>query len=217
MTPFIIGICGGTGSGKTTLARNIALAVGGDALLLSMDSYYKTFPDLTYEERTLLNYDHPDIMDTDLLLAHLRALKAGGRADVPVYDFSVHLRRDEVTHAESRPVIILEGILLFCDPRIVEQLDMKIYVDTDADTRLIRRLRRDMTERARSMKSVLSQYENTVKPMHDLFVEPSKREADIIVPGGKDNTIAFDMILSAVMQRMGRKGVRAEQPEENKP
>lgn len=199
---LIIGICGGTGSGKTTLAKRIKDSVGDDALLISMDSYYRDRQDLTYEERCKINYDHPDAFDTALLVEHLKTLKTGGSVNYPTYDFTTHLRKSEWEHAESRKVVIIEGILLFCCPEIVEQLDIKIFVDTDADVRIVRRILRDVKERGRSLDSVVTQYLTTVKPMHDSFIEPYKRVADVIVPEGGQNTVAYGMILSTVKKRL---------------
>ena len=201
---LIIGICGGTGSGKTTLARRIADELGEDALLLSMDSYYKDNRDKPFEERVKVNYDHPDAFDMELLTKHLAELKAGNSVDRPTYDFTVHARNDEIVRLDSRRVIIIEGILLFACPELVELLDVKIYVDTDADVRIIRRLVRDVKKRGRSLDSVVEQYLTTVKPMHDRFIEPSKRLADVIVPEGGHNDVAFGMILTSVLKLLGR-------------
>lgn len=199
---LIIGICGGTGSGKTTLAERLKTSLGEDALLLSMDSYYRDRPDLTYEERCRLNYDHPDSLDIGLLSEHLKRLKAGEPIDYPTYDFTTYLRKKEWLHADGCRVLILEGILLFCCPEIAEQLDIKVFVDTDADVRILRRVRRDVRERGRSLESVERQYLETVKPMHEKYVEPYKRIADVIVPQGGQNDVAFRMILSLLKKRL---------------
>ncbi|MBP5231146.1 MAG: uridine kinase [Clostridia bacterium] len=202
MDKLVIGICGGTGSGKTTLARRIYESVGEDAVLIGMDSYYKNNPHLSFEERCRINYDHPDAFDTELLLRDLRTLKQGGSIECPTYDYTRHLRAPETVHLESRRLIILEGILLFADPEIVQELDVKIFVDTDADVRILRRILRDVNERGRSLDSVITQYLETVKPMHDSFIEPSKRVADIIVPEGGFNHVAFDVICSMLQQKV---------------
>ena len=199
---LVIGLCGGTGSGKTTLAKRLHDALGGDALLLSMDCYYKNNPDMPYEERAKINYDHPNAFDVDLMLEQLRALKAGETITHPTYDFSQHLRSDVWEVAESKKVIIVEGILLFAVPEIVDELDIKIFVDTDADVRILRRILRDVNERGRSLDSVVKQYLTTVKPMHEHFIEPSKRFADVIVPEGGHNEVAFRMIVDAIRKKL---------------
>jgi len=202
MERIIIGISGGTGSGKTTLAKKICKAIGEDALLLGMDCYYKNHPDMPYDERAKINYDHPDAFDSDLFVNHLETLKRGGKIVHPTYDFSQHLRSDVWVEIESKRVIIVEGILLFADKRIVDNLDVKIYVDTDADVRIIRRIMRDVKERGRSLDSIVNQYLSTVKPMHEQFIEPSKRVADVIVPEGGYNMVAFDMICSTILKKL---------------
>ena len=199
---LVVGICGGTGSGKTTLANRIVEAVGDDALLISMDRYYKYVPLPTYEERARINYDHPDAFDMELLADHLRRLKAGEAVEAPNYDFTVHQRREERTHLESRRVIVIEGILLFACRELVDLLDIKIFVDTDADVRILRRILRDVKERERSLDSVISQYLTTVKPMHEAYIEPTKRLADVIVPEGGDNAVAYQMIIAAILRRL---------------
>lgn len=202
MERIIIGISGGTGSGKTTLAEKICKALGEDALLLGMDCYYKNHPDMPYEKRAKINYDHPDAFDTDLFITHLEMLKRGEKIVHPTYDFSQHLRSDKWDETESKRVIIVEGILLFADRRIVDNLDVKIFVDTDADVRIIRRIMRDVKERGRNLDSVVTQYLSTVKPMHEQFIEPSKRIADVIVPEGGHNKVAFDMICSTILKKL---------------
>ena len=199
---IVIGICGGTGSGKTTLAKRLYDALDGNALLIGMDCYYKHCPEVPFEERVKANYDHPDAFDVDLMLRQLKELKAGKSVRHPTYDFSTYLRKDEWKKADAKPVIIIEGILLFAVPEIVDELDIKIFVDTDADVRILRRIMRDVNERGRSLESVVSQYLETAKPMHEYFIEPSKRCADIIVPEGGRNEVAFNMIVDAVLRKM---------------
>lgn len=191
---MMIGIAGGTGSGKTTLAQRLCDAFGDSVCLIRHDSYYKRHDDLTYEERTKLNYDEPAAFDTDLMKEHLAALKRGESIDCPVYDYTVHNRSNEVQHIEPKKVIIVEGILIFADEEVCDLFDVKIFVDTDADVRILRRIRRDVSKRGRSLESVMNQYLTTVKPMHEKYVEPTKRRADIIVPEGEKNAVAFDMI-----------------------
>lgn len=202
MDRIVIGLCGGTGSGKTTLANRIYKAFGDEALLLGMDCYYKDNPDMPYEERVKINYDHPNAFDTDLFVTHLEMLRRGEKIVHPTYDFTKHLRSDKWVETDSKRVIITEGILLFEDKRIVDNLDIKIFVDTDADVRILRRILRDVKERGRSLDSVVKQYLTTVKPMHEMFIEPSKRVADIIVPEGGHNEVAFDMIFSAILKKI---------------
>ena len=191
MNNLIIGIAGGSGSGKTTLALRLKERFGEDEVrLISHDSYYKRHDELPYEERCKLNYDHPDSFDTPLMVAHLRELRAGHPVQVPVYDYTIHNRSDKTVTVQPAPVIIVEGILIFDSPELCDLMDMKVFVDTDADERILRRLVRDVKERGRSLDSVINQYLTTVKPMHEAFVEPSKRNADIIVPNGGENTTA---------------------------
>lgn len=203
MEHLVIGICGGTGSGKTTLAIKIHEALKDDSLLISMDSYYKNNAHLPFEERIKTNYDHPDAFDSDLFVSHIKDLKADKEIDYPTYDFTTHLRGDKWIHAQSKKVIIIEGIMLFAVPEIVELLDYKIFVDTDADVRILRRMLRDVKERGRSLDSVANQYLNTVKPMHEAYIEPfKKRYSDIIVPEGGYNKNAFDMIVSTIVDKI---------------
>ncbi len=197
-TPMIIGIAGGSGSGKTTLCENIIAHFGDSIAVLRHDDYYKAHPDLPYSEREKLNYDHPHAFDNDLLVAHIDLLKAGQAVDCPTYDYTIHNRSELTRRVESRPVILLEGILIFEHPALRDRLDMKIFVDTDADVRILRRLVRDVKERGRTLESVVSQYLTTVKPMHEAFVEPSKKYADIIVPEGGMNPVAFGMIITEI-------------------
>ena len=194
MDSIIIGIAGGTGSGKTTLTRRLKERFGQDVSVISHDNYYKRHDELPFEERCKLNYDHPDAFDNALLIYHLQELKAGRAIDCPVYDYADHNRSNEVQHIEPAPVLIVEGILPFVEPELCAMFDYKIFVDTDADERILRRLVRDVKERGRSLDSVINQYLTTVKPMHEAFVEPSKRNADIIVPNGGENTTAIEML-----------------------
>jgi uridine kinase len=192
-----IGIAGGTGSGKSTVAQRIAEGLpAGAAEVVDHDSYYKVHSDLRLEDRQQLNYDHPDALDNQLLVQHLRTLKTGRAVDVPVYDFVTHSRSSEVRRVEPTPVVIVEGILVFVDPEIRAELDIKVFVDTDADIRAFRRIRRDMEKRGRTFQQIREQYYKTVRPMHLQFVEPSKRWADIIIPEGGNNQVALDLVVS---------------------
>ena len=194
----VIGVAGGTASGKTTIVNIIQEHFRDNLAILSHDSYYKAHHEMTYEERCLLNYDHPDSFETDMMVDHLRALKQGQAVDIPVYDYTIHNRSQNIEHIEPRKVIIVEGILILDHAALRDEMDLKVFVDTDADERLMRRLRRDMMERARSVDSVLSQYSTTVKPMHEAYVEPSKRYADIIIPRGGQNKSAIDLLLNHI-------------------
>ena len=202
---MVLGVAGGTGSGKTSVAESILAAVGRERLaFLSQDSYYR---DVAWEDEAQLhahNFDHPASIDSPLLVTHLRALRRGEAVDVPVYDFVHHRRRAETARVEPRPVVLVEGILLFVEPAVRGLLDFKIYVDTDPDVRLVRRLRRDLAERGRTMEDVLRQYLETVRPMHLEFVEPSKRWADVIVPEGGENRVALEMVAARVEQLLAR-------------
>lgn len=195
---LFIGIAGGTGSGKTTITHRIMEQFGPEVSLLCHDNYYKAHHDLTMEERSRLNYDHPEAFDRPLFLEHLAALKQGLPVDCPVYDYTRHNRSDKTVKVAPAPVVIVEGILILQDPEIVEALDIRIFVDTDADVRILRRILRDVRERGRTLESVVDQYLTTVKPMHELFVEPSRKYADLIVPEGGHNTVALDMILERI-------------------
>ncbi|MBO5778635.1 MAG: uridine kinase [Clostridia bacterium] len=195
---LIIGIAGGSGSGKTTLAENIANHFGDDISVLRHDDYYKSQKDLSLAERASLNYDHPSAFDTELLVSHLDSLKQGIAVDCPIYDYSNHDRSSETRRVESTDVILLEGILIFENPDLLSRLDMKIFVDTDPDVRIIRRILRDVKERGRTLDSVIRQYLSTVKPMHEAFVEPSKKNADIIIPEGGMNPVAYGMIIQKI-------------------
>ncbi len=193
--PLVLGIAGGTGSGKTTIALAIVEAIGAQAVRVDHDSYYKDNSHLSPEERAEINYDHPDSLDNELIAAHAATLKRGEAVEKPIYDFREHSRKKETARIESAPVIVLEGILVLAVPALREQMDIKIFVDTDADIRLMRRMRRDIEQRGRSFASIRTQYYKTVRPMHLAFVEPSKRFADVIIPEGGENRIAIDLIL----------------------
>ena len=199
---LVIGIAGGTGSGKTTLMKNIVSRFEGDVTVLSHDNYYKRHDDLTYEERTQLNYDEPDALETDLMAAHLERLRRGEAIDCPVYDFSAHNRSEETVRIEPRKVIIVEGILIFENQPLRDLMDIRIFVDTDADVRLCRRIKRDVNKRGRSLESVLLQYQQTVKPMHDQYVEPSKKYANLVVLEGGKNLVALDMIMGRIQRHL---------------
>jgi uridine kinase len=200
-TPRLLGVAGGTGSGKTTVTRSILESVGRERItLIQQDSYYKDVDWRSPEELLHHNFDHPAALDNDLMVSHLAALKAGHAVEVPVYDFVRHRRTPRTRRVEPQPVILIEGILIFVEPTLRELLDFKIYVDTDADIRLIRRLGRDMSERGRTVQDVLRQYLETVRPMHLEFVEPSKRWADVIIPEGGENRVALEMVVARVEQ-----------------
>ena len=206
MPSFVIGVAGGSGSGKTTVVRRIVDSLGPEHVtLLDHDRYYRDRNDLRLEERAALNYDHPDSLETDLLVRHVRALKAGTAVEAPRYDFTRHARLTEKETLQPRRALIVEGILIFTDPSLRELMDIKVFVDTDSDTRFIRRLQRDVAERARTMESVIDQYQSTVKPMHLEFVEPSKRYADVIIPLGGHNTVAVDLLLTMLRSVSSRR------------
>ena len=198
MDTMVIGIAGGTGSGKTTLTQRIKAEFGDDVCVLYHDNYYKRHTGMTYEERSKLNYDHPDAFDAELFARDLAALRRGETIHCPVYDYTIHNRSDETIEVVPTRVIVVEGILIFADPALRELMDIKIFVDTDADVRILRRLIRDVRDRERTMESVVQQYLTTVKPMHEAFVEPSKKYADIIVPEGGKNPVALDMIVQRI-------------------
>ncbi len=199
MGNILLGITGGSGSGKTTLANKLVECFGSDEVsILRHDNYYKSHDDMTYEERTKLNYDHPNAFDTDLLCEHIRELKLGNPVQMPVYDYTVHNRSKEYVEVTPAPVIVLEGILIFAEKALCDLMDIKVFVDTDADVRILRRIQRDVNHRGRSLDSVISQYLVTVKPMHEQFVEPSKRQADVIIPNGGYNAVALDMLIQRV-------------------
>jgi len=197
LKPIVFGVAGGTASGKTTVARAILAAVGASQIAyLPHDAYYKDRPDLTLEERAALNYDHPNSLETKLLIKHIKRLIRGQVVLVPVYDFTGHRRTEETVLVEPAPIILVDGILIFTKRRLRELMDIKIFVDTDADVRFIRRLQRDMEERGRSLPAVVTQYMETVRPMHIKFVEPSKRHADVIIPHGGLNRVAMEMVVA---------------------
>ncbi|MBN2559045.1 MAG: uridine kinase [Clostridia bacterium] len=200
---IVLGIAGGTGSGKTTLAKGIKNTLGENAVLLCHDFYYNKNDDMPYEDRCRLNYDHPDSLETDLLIRHLKKLKDGESIERPVYSFVTHTRLDETIEVRPAKVIIIEGVLLFENPELRDVMDIKVYVDTDSDIRLARRIERDVNERGRSLKSVLEQYINTVKPMHDRFVEPSRKYADVIIPEGGYNQVVLSMITDRLKSFLG--------------
>jgi len=200
---MIIGICGGTGSGKTTVANAILKTVKAeDVVFIQQDSYYRNLKDLPLDFRGLANFDHLDALDNDLLVYHIKKLKAGEAVDLPNYDFKNHTRLSETMRLEPKPIVIVEGILIFSDPRLLEQLDIRVFVDTPDDVRFIRRLRRDIAERARTVESVIEQYEATVRPMHMQFVEPSKRHADVIIPEGGHNLVSIDLISGKIREKL---------------
>lgn len=200
--PLVMGIAGGSGSGKTTVAQRVAAALPpGSVSIVEHDAYYRDRTDLSYDERCQLNFDHPESLETELLVEHLAALRRGERVDVPVYDFKTHRRAAESRVVMPTPVVILEGILVFVEERLRDQLDFKIFVDTDPDIRAFRRIRRDIEKRGRTFESIREQYYRTVRPMHLQFVEPSKRWADLILPEGGDNRVGIDMVIALVLQR----------------
>lgn len=197
--PLVIGLAGGTGSGKTTVASAVLKRVGRDRIaVLAHDAYYRDTKDLPIEERRKINFDHPDSLETELLVKHIHQLKEWKAVEMPVYDFTTHSRTDRTVHIEPHPVILVDGILIFYEQALRALFDVKIYVDTDADLRFIRRLQRDITERGRTTESVVQQYLATVRPMHNEFVEPSKRYADVIIPEGGLNTVALDMVTARI-------------------
>ena len=200
---LIIGISGGTGSGKTTVANRILESVkASEVVFIQQDSYYRNLKDLPLDYRHVANFDHPDALDNDLLVNHIRKLRAGESVELPIYDFRTHTRANETRSVEPRPIVIVEGILIFADPRLLEQMDIKVFVDTPDDIRFIRRLRRDIDERGRTVESVIEQYVGTVRPMHIQFVEPSKRYADVIIPEGGHNLVSIDLISGKIRERL---------------
>lgn len=202
---MIIGICGGTGSGKTTIARKIVEAVGKEnVILVEQDSYYRNLADMPLDERHQANFDHLDAFDNGMLVNHLKRLKQGQSIEMPIYDYKTHTRTSQTESIPPKPVIILEGILIFAEPTVIDLLDVRVYVDTPDDIRFIRRLRRDITERGRTMESVISQYFATVRPMHFEFVEPSKRNADIIIPEGGNTEIGVEFLCSKIREELSR-------------
>ncbi len=216
MSPLIIGIAGGSGSGKTTVAERVRAAIGrgapapipgvpadGRVAMLEHDAYYRDRTDLTYEERCQLNFDHPDSLETELLVRHLRSLRRGESVDVPIYDFKNHRRSPETRRISPSRVVVVEGILVFADEMLRKELDVRVYVDTDADIRAFRRIRRDIEHRGRSFESIREQYYRTVRPMHLQFVEPSKRWAHVIIPEGGENAVGIDLVVALIESRVG--------------
>jgi uridine kinase len=204
---MIIGICGGTGSGKTTIARRIIESVGRESvILIEQDSYYRNLADMPLDERHQANFDHPDSIDSEMLMNHLKRLKSGDSIEMPIYDFKSHTRSDRSEHLEPKPVVIVEGILIFSEPRILSLLDVRVFVDTPDDIRFIRRLQRDIRERGRTTESVIAQYYATVRPMHFEFVEPSKRNADIIIPEGGNPEIGIEFLCGKIREEIGKHG-----------
>jgi uridine kinase len=213
MKPFLIGIAGGTGSGKTSVARRIYESLHVEsAAFLDYDAYYKELGHLSLEERQRINFDHPDSLDVELFIDHLQRLIAGQPAEKPVYDFTRHTRAPETVRVEPRDVVLVDGILLFADERLREMFDLKIFVDTEADVRFIRRLRRDIEERGRSLDSIIDQYLKTVRPMHFEFVEPTKRYADVILPRGGQNTAGIEVIAARIREKLAEKARRETVP-----
>ena len=201
---MVIGIAGGTGSGKTTITRRLIQNFGSEVSVIHHDNYYKAHHNMPYEERAKLNYDHPNAFDTDLMLRHIRQLKAGKSIQCPVYDYSIHDRTDKTVLIRPTRVIIVEGILIYESLELCREMDIKIYVDTDADVRILRRIVRDVRDRGRSLDSVIDQYLSTVKPMHEQFVEPSKRRADVIIPQGGHNQVALEMVIERVRAHLSK-------------
>lgn len=200
---MIIGICGGTGSGKTTIANRILQSVSADEVVfIQQDLYYRDLKDMPLDYRNAANFDHPDGIDNALLANHLKKLKAGEPVALPIYDFRTHSRLPDTTPIEAKPIVIVEGILIFAEPRLLEQMDLKVFVDTPDDIRFIRRLKRDIAERGRTLDSVIEQYMATVRPMHMQFVEPSKRFADVIIPEGGHNTVSIDLISGKIREKL---------------
>ena len=205
--PIVIGVAGGTGSGKTTVANVILERVGRQRIAyLPHDAYYRDLHDLPPAQRAQINFDHPNSLESELMAIHIKELKNGHAVDIPIYDFSIHTRTDRTIHVEAKPVIIVEGILIFSEPALRDLFDVKLFVDTDNDIRFIRRLQRDIAERGRTMEMVIKQYLTTVRPMHMDFVEPSKRYADVIIPEGGLNTVAMDMVIARIEHLLQEKG-----------
>jgi uridine kinase len=200
---MIIGICGGTGSGKTTIANRILQSVSADEVVfIQQDLYYRNLKDMPLDYRNAANFDHPDAIDNDLLVNHLKKLNAGEPVELPIYDFRTHTRLPDTTPIQAKPIVIVEGILIFAEPRVLEQMDIKVFVDTPDDIRFIRRLKRDIAERGRTLDSVIEQYLATVRPMHNQFVEPSKRHADVIIPEGGHNLVSIDLISGKIREKL---------------
>ncbi len=200
---MIIGICGGTGSGKTTIARSIVEAVGAEnVVLVEQDSYYRDLADMPLDERQQANFDHPDSVDSNMMVHHILRLKQGLQAEMPLYDFKTHTRTTNIEVIEPRPVVIVEGILIFSEPRVLDLLDVRVFVDTPDDVRLIRRLKRDHAERGRTYEHTMDQYTRTIRPMHFEFVEPSKRHADIIIPEGAQMGVSVEFLCGLVREKL---------------
>jgi len=204
-TPLVIGIAGGTGSGKTTVSNEILERVGRNRIVfLQHDAYYRDLSHLPITKRAEINFDHPDSLESELLVEHIKKVKAGEPVEIPVYSFKTHSRTSQTIKTEAKPMILVEGILIFYEPKLRNLFDVKIYVDTDPDIRFIRRLKRDINERGRTVSSVMDQYLNTVRPMHLEFVEPSKRYADVIIPEGGFNTVALDMVVARIEELLAQ-------------
>jgi len=204
--PLIIGVAGGSGSGKTTVVKHIIDAIGEDKILfLQHDSYYRDLKHLPFKERANQNFDHPSSLETELLIRHIKALKEGYQVEVPIYDFTNHIRKEETNLVDPKNIILVDGILIFTEKELRELMDIKLYVDTDDDIRLLRRIQRDIVERDRQLENVLSQYQKFVRPMHLEFVEPTKRYADIIIPRGGENQVALDMVNALIQDRLKSK------------
>ena len=197
-----IGIAGGTGSGKSTITKRIVEHFGGNISVVTHDNYYKAHDDMTYEERCKLNYDHPDAFENELMIEHLKQLKAGNSVQCPVYDYTVHNRSNDTISIEPAKVIIVEGILILADKQLCDEMDIRVFVDTDADVRILRRIIRDVKKRGRTLDSVVDQYLTTVKPMHEAFVEPSKKNAHVIIPEGGRNQVALDMVIGRIEKHL---------------
>lgn len=202
MDTMVIGVAGGTGSGKSSIAKKLCEAFAPDAVILCHDYYYKHNQHLSFEERAKCNYDHPDSLETDLMVQHVKQLKAGQDVQHPTYDFTKHLRKPNWEETKAKRIIIVEGILIFTNQQLVDLCDLRLFVDTDADVRFARRIKRDVNKRGRTMESVIEQYMTTVKPMHEQFVEPSKRKANLIIPEGAKNTVALETIIGAIKRKM---------------
>lgn len=203
---LVIGVAGGSGSGKTTLTKKLVERFAGYITVLSHDNYYKRHDELTYEQRCQINYDEPAAFETELMAEHLDSLRQGQAVDCPVYDYTVHNRSDETVRVEPKSVLIVEGILIFADKALREQMDVRIFVDTDADVRLCRRMKRDVNKRGRTLESVITQYQQTVKPMHEKYVEPSKKYANLVVPEGGKNQVALEMIMDRIQRHLQESG-----------
>ena len=205
---ILIGIAGGSGSGKTLVARTIVNDLGSDrVVIIDQDSYYKNLEDIPFRDREVRNFDHPDAFDNELMLHHVRELLAGRPVAQPIYDYSQHRRLEETRRVGDHLIFVLEGILIFVDPALRDLMDIKLFIDADPDVRFIRRLRRDLVERGRSVDSIIRQYEESVRPMHQQFVEPSKRHADVIIPEGGHNAVAIDLVKTKIRELLRERGV----------